>query len=136
MLVGRIITGWAVGIMSSAVPVYCAELAHRWFTRPAFLFLCYSVVADVRHSQVPWFLGRVVAANDRNRFHRLNMVRKSLSNFLELYLMYGSGSVMVLRTPQTPAASNGGFHWLSREYQLAFWLLASFVSFLQSLFQN
>lgn len=28
MLVGRIITGWAVGIMSSAVPVYCAELAH------------------------------------------------------------------------------------------------------------
>lgn len=29
MLVGRIITGWAVGIMSSAVPVYCAELAHR-----------------------------------------------------------------------------------------------------------
>ncbi|KAI5780973.1 MFS sugar transporter-like protein [Geopyxis carbonaria] len=28
MLVGRIITGWAVGIMSMAVPVYQAELAH------------------------------------------------------------------------------------------------------------
>lgn len=28
MLVGRIITGWAVGIMSMSVPVYQAELAH------------------------------------------------------------------------------------------------------------
>ena len=29
LLVGRIITGWAVGIMSMAVPVYQAECAHR-----------------------------------------------------------------------------------------------------------
>jgi MFS family permease len=28
MLIGRIVTGWAVGIMSMAVPVYQAELAH------------------------------------------------------------------------------------------------------------
>lgn len=35
MLVGRIITGWAVGIMSMSVPVYQAELAHREFSLPA-----------------------------------------------------------------------------------------------------
>lgn len=29
MLAGRIITGWAIGIMSMAVPVYQAECAHR-----------------------------------------------------------------------------------------------------------
>lgn len=31
MLLGRIVTGWAVGIMSMAVPVYQAECAHRMY---------------------------------------------------------------------------------------------------------
>lgn len=37
LLVGRIITGWAIGIMSMAVPVYQAECAHRKFSPRCWL---------------------------------------------------------------------------------------------------
>jgi MFS family permease len=40
MLVGRIITGWAVGIMSMSVPVYQAELAHREWYLCGLLGMC------------------------------------------------------------------------------------------------
>jgi hypothetical protein len=72
ILAGRILAGWAVGLMSMSVPVYQSECAHpRIRGMPLYnqLHICCECLQATR------IYGRSDPADDRHRFHRLHMGR-------------------------------------------------------------
>jgi hypothetical protein len=67
VLVGRILAGWAVGVLSMSVPVYQSECAHPK-TRGMLMFIFFSIRMGLMNNRFDcWYR----PANDRRRFHRL-----------------------------------------------------------------
>jgi hypothetical protein len=76
ILVGRIIAGWAVGLLSMSVPVYQAECAHPKI-RGLIVGLAQQVTSPTSALSSHYYIKRELInfSDDRHRFHRQLLAR-------------------------------------------------------------